>query len=152
MKKKHRIKLTLRCSQNSVDAKSFMPVFDRVSCGRHNAELKRLFAIITLILLLVIIPSCSKWSDADLARTKEHGDIVRNALQQYRDRMDSYPKDLQSLIPDYLDKIPEPTVGKKMWTYKTYQQRSDYLLSVLTRSESEPELHADPIGWTYDTK
>jgi hypothetical protein len=151
MREQHDLKL-IRCSQSSLDANSFMPVLDRINWERHDAELKRLFEIITLIVLLAIMPSCSRWSDADVERTKNHGDIVRHALQQYRNRMDSYPKDLQSLIPDYLDKIPEPTVGKKMWVYKTYQQRSDYLLSVVTRSDSEPELHADPIGWTYDTK
>ncbi len=142
----------LRCSRSSPNLKSLMPILHRINWKRYNANLEWLFEMITVMLLFAIMPGCSKWSDADVARTKDHGDIVRHALQQYRDRMNSYPSDLQSLIPDYLDKIPGPTVGKKIWAYKTYQQRSDYLLSVVTRSESEPEMHADPSGWTYDTK
>jgi len=131
---------------------SFMHVLDQGRWGRYTADFERLFAITIFIIWSATMGSCSNWSDADVAITKNHGDVVRHALQQYRDRMGSYPKDLQSLIPDYLDKIPEPTVGKKMWRYKTYQQHSDYLLSVVPRSDSEPELHADPTGWTYDTK
>jgi hypothetical protein len=88
-----------------------------------------------------------------VAETKRRGDIVRHALERYRERTGKFPTDLQSLSPEYLQAVPRPTVGAKEWKYATYQTNTDYLLSVAIRYESEPELHADPTGeWTYDTK
>jgi hypothetical protein len=112
----------------------------------------RAFRVITVVVWLCSLASCVNWSDADVAETKRRGDLVRQALEQYRSRTGTFPRELQSLVPTYIDTIPKPRVGRKVWKYETYQGDSDYLLSVAIQSQSEPELHADQIGWTYDTK
>jgi hypothetical protein len=100
-----------------------------------------------------MIVACYDWSETDVAETKRRGDIVCNALNDYRTRVGTFPNTLDLLVPKYLSAIPEPTVGKRMWKYQTYVDNSAYLLSVALRSEREPELHASEVGgWVYDTK
>ena len=104
-------------------------------------------------LLLVLFASCDNWSDAQVAETKRRGDIVCRAIEAYRARNGKVPSDLKELQPDFLREIPQPTVGKRAWTYETYQSGQSYNLSVAIRRESEPLLQTQSAeGWSYDTK
>jgi len=113
-----------------------------------------MFTRLTLApLLLVLFASCDNWSDAQVAETKRRGDIVCRAIEAYRARNGKVPSDLKKLQPDFLREIPQPTVGKRAWTYETYQSGQSYNLSVAIRRESEPLLQAQSAeGWSYDTK
>jgi len=104
-------------------------------------------------LLFLFLASCSDWSDAQVAETKRRGDIVCRAIEAYRVRNGKVPSDLKELQPDFLREIPQPTVGKRAWTYETYQSGQSYNLSVAIRRESEPLLQTQSAeGWSYDTK
>jgi len=107
-----------------------------------------------LALLLVFgLASCDNWSDTQVAETKHRGDMVCRALEAYRARTGKVPDSLQQLQPDFLPEIPQPTVGKRAWTYETYQNGRSYNLSVAIRRQSEPLLQTQsPEGWSYDTK
>lgn len=105
-------------------------------------------------LLIFLTASCNNWSDAQVEETKRRGDIVRNALQQYRDRTGAFPDELTQLIPAYLREIPQPTVGKKSWDYWIVKGGSFYRIGVAIASQSEPDLQADSdsTSWLFDTK
>jgi hypothetical protein len=103
-------------------------------------------------LLALILASCG-WSDAQVAETKRRGDIICKAIETYRARTGKVPGDLKKLQPDFLSEIPQPTVGKKIWTYATYESGHAYNLEVAIRSQSEPLLQTQSEGgWSYDTK
>jgi len=103
-------------------------------------------------LLLLVLASCG-WSDAQVAETKRRGDIICKAIEAYRTRNGKVPSDLKELQPDFLREIPQPTVGKKSWTYATYQSGRSYNLEVAIRQYSEPLLQTQSEGgWSYDTK
>src|SRR3954454_8001462 len=80
-------------------------------------------------LFLVLLTSCDNWSDTQVAETKRRGDIVCRAIEAYRTRNGKVPSDLKELQPDFLHEIPQPTVGKRAWTYETYQSGQSYNLS-----------------------
>jgi hypothetical protein len=102
--------------------------------------------------LLVIFASCG-WSDAQVAETKRRGDIICKAIEAYRARTGKVPSDLKQLQPDFLREIPQPTVGKKNWTYATYESSQAYNLEVAISRQSEPLLQTQSEGgWSYDIK
>ncbi len=113
-----------------------------------------MFTRLTLApLFLVLLASCDNWSDTQVAETKRRGDIVCRAIEAYRTRNGKVPSDLKELQPDFLREIPQPTVGKKSWTYATYQSNHSYNLEVAIRRYSEPLLQTQSEGgWSYDTK
>src|SRR5262245_45836666 len=101
---------------------------------------------------LGILASCA-WSDAQVAETKRRGDIICKAIEAYRARTGKVPGELKELQPHFLSEIPQPTVGKKTWTYATYESSQVYILQVAIRSQSEPLLQTQSEGsWSYDTK
>ena len=103
-------------------------------------------------LLLFCLASCG-WSDAQIAETKRRGDTICKAIEAYRARTGKVPSDLKQLQPEFLAEIPQPTVGKKTWTYASYQSGQTYNLEVAIGRYSEPLLQTQSEGgWSYDTK
>ena len=104
------------------------------------------------LLLLFCLASCG-WSDAQVAETKRRGDTICRAIEAYRARAGKVPGNLKELQPDFLAEIPQPTVGKKVWEYATYEDGQAYILEVAIGSQSEPLLQTQSEGrWSYDTK
>jgi hypothetical protein len=104
-------------------------------------------------LLLFLVASCDNWSDTQVVETKRRGDIVCRAIEAYRTRNGKVPSELKELQPEFLREIPQPTVGKKSWTYATYQSGHSYNLEVAIERYSEPLLQTQSEGgWSYDTK
>lgn len=114
---------------------------------------------ITLIsavgLLAFVFAGCHNWNwrESQVAETKKRGDAVRHALSEHNKKTGAFPASLDALVPQYLKEIPQPTVGQRKWNYKTYVDKTGYLLSVAVDSEREPELHATETGgWVYKQK
>jgi hypothetical protein len=106
---------------------------------------------IVVISMLILAQSCSKWTDREVERTKRAGEEVRSALDRFRAETGLYPTNLDLLIPKFLPKIPQPTVGEKRWDYKTFEEGSAYVISVEIRSFDEPLLQATSRqGWGID--
>ena len=95
--------------------------------------------------LLLILASCG-WSDAQVAETKRREDIICRAIEAHHVRTGKVPSELKQLHPDFLREIPQPTAGKKIWTYATYQSGQAYTLEVAIRSQSEPLLQTQSEG------
>jgi hypothetical protein len=109
--------------------------------------------ILILIALSCAGASCDRWTNSQVTETKRRGEIVRHALDQYRDRTGAYPSTLNLLVPAEIRAIPKPTLGERDWNYEVFGGGTSYVLSVKIRSESEPLLQAtSESGWTFDTK
>jgi hypothetical protein len=108
---------------------------------------------LAILMIGLTLGACNNWSKARVTETKQRGDVIRKALQQYHDGQGVYPNDLQVLIPKYLPKLLPPTVGNGTWTYETFAKGQAYRMSAGIRGKWEPLLQADQNpGWTYDTK
>ena len=108
------------------------------------------------LLSLFLLSACGDWSRANVEETERRGDIVAAALKNYRDRTGSYPDTLQKLVPQDLNRIPQPTVGKREWEYETWPTkdgRGYFGLKVAIRFQSKPLLQTNNEGgWSFDTK
>jgi hypothetical protein len=80
-----------------------------------------------------------KWSTAGVAETKQRGDMICHAIDAYRAKTGKYPSRLEDLQPEFLRKIPQPTVGHKQWDYMLIDKGTNYWLHVVA-SEFGPSL------------
>ena len=106
-----------------------------------------------LLLCAAALSSCGRWPPDAVAETKRRGDVVCEALARYKASSGTLPRTLSELAPGYLPSIPQPTVGRRRWIYRTYHASGDYRIAVETLWDSQPllERSADE-DWFYDTK
>jgi hypothetical protein len=106
--------------------------------------------VIALILCVTAVSGCDKfraflaaeswkWSASGVAETKRRGEIVCQAIDAYRIKTGRYPVQLTDLQPEFLQEIPQPTVGYKKWHYMLIDEGTDYWLQVVA-SEFGPGL------------
>jgi hypothetical protein len=106
--------------------------------------------ILALFLFAIAVSGCDKfqsflaaeswkWSAPQVAETENRGDIVCHAIDAYRAKTGKYPAQLGDLQPEYLQRIPKPTVGDKEWDYTLIDAGTDYWLHVVA-SEFGPSL------------
>ena len=113
----------------------------------------RLGRVMLVLWTPLVFLSCDDWSADQVQKSKEAGSMVQSALEEYRTQNGSYPTDLQTLVPAWLPKIPQPTVGQKRWKYEVFKNGASYSISVQISSSSDPLLQAtSESGWTLDTK
>ena len=106
--------------------------------------------VVALVLCVTAISGCDKfrhflskeewkWSASRVAETKRRGDVICHAIDAYRAETGKYPAELTDLQPQYLQQIPQPTVGYKKWDYMLIDNGTDYWLHVVA-SEFGPSL------------
>jgi hypothetical protein len=86
-----------------------------------------LFVFLSVVAFFVCLHCTNDWgvwyfyADTMLDRHKQIcipiGDKIVFALKAYYKDNGEYPDELEQLIPDYLDEIPELPVGTKKWQY-----------------------------------
>jgi hypothetical protein len=64
-----------------------------------------------------------------IAECQSVGRKIILALDEYRKDNGSYPNDLKSIVPKYIDTIPEHTLGTKQWRYTIDTDEDHYELS-----------------------
>jgi hypothetical protein len=90
-----------------------------------------------------------KWSASRIVETKHRGDVICHAIDAYRKKTGKYPAQLTDLQPEFLQQIPQPTVGYKKWHYDLIDSGSDYWLQVVA-SEFGPQLDkTSRENWSY---
>jgi hypothetical protein len=116
--------------------------------------------IVTLVLFVTAVSGCDKfrhflhaqswkWSASGVAETRRRGDIICAAIEAYRAKTGKYPAELRELQPEFLRKIPQPTVGDKQWDYMLIDQDTNYWLHVVA-SEFGPSLDKNAgKHWQY---
>jgi|GEM_PF-5101284 len=98
------------------------------------------------------------WPQEQVEETKRRGNLIRAALKQYYERLGSYPSQLDELVPGEISAIPQPTVGKKQWEYRTWPEggiRQFYRLTAVTgwfRGDADLWADSKHEDWWYDTK
>jgi hypothetical protein len=106
--------------------------------------------VIALVLCVTALSGCDKfraflaaeswkWSASGVVETKRRGEVVCRAIDAYRAKTGKYPAQLSDLEPQYLQQIPQPTVGYKKWNYMLIDNGTDYWLHVVA-SEFGPSL------------
>ena len=65
--------------------------------------------------------------------------MICQAIDAYRTKNGKYPVQLTDLQPEFLQEIPQPTVGYEKWHYMLIDEGSDYWLQVVA-SEFGPGL------------
>jgi type II secretory pathway pseudopilin PulG len=115
---------------------------------------KFLVVLITLAICCVLLVGLTVVSEVAGARSveksKARGEFIAHALEQFAADHGTYPKELDDLVPDYLSKIPRPTVGTRRWEYSGGEQ-SFSLLFGWGRDYLYPSyayIHDD--DWLYD--
>jgi len=105
--------------------------------------------IVIAILAVTAAVGCERWSEKRVAETKQHGDIVCQAVEAYRVKTGKYPFQLADLQPEFLREIPLPTAGAKQWGYEVIDQGTNYWLYVVG-SERGPILDRSADGtWQF---
>lgn len=76
--------------------------------------------LVKLLLLLVVLclPGCSS-GRAKIEDTKQKGNQIIRALEQFRADHGRYPKSLTDLSPRHIRELSPPTWGLKMWEYES---------------------------------
>jgi hypothetical protein len=80
--------------------------------------------IIAVILSVVAVSGCDKfrsflaaeswkWSASRVAETKHRGDVICHAIDAYHAKTGKYPAQPSDFQPEYLQQVPQPTVGQK---------------------------------------
>ena len=79
------------------------------------------------------------------------------ALEYYFKDNGTYPIQLDELVPKYIVKIENPTVGNFTWIYENYKQTTEiengYTLMVHGKyKDSSPVMWRDTLEWYVDTR
>ena len=79
------------------------------------------------------------------------GNIIVRALKKYEQNEGTYPSNLQSLVPKYIERIPKPNWGVNYWDYTITKEGNGFALSVRV-SEDNYICHIYEDGsWWYDS-
>ena|GEM_PF-4681004 len=104
-------------------------VFIRAEYTRQQYQQKyamknRKFFIILLLCIVLAVITWSGWL-VNMKQTKRNGDLIADALKKYRVQNNALPTNLESLVPQYLNKIPRverkiPFLTPKNFNYSVY--------------------------------
>lgn len=86
---------------------------------------KSLFLL--LLPVALCIAGCSSGQER-IDETKQKGNQIIRALEQFRTDRGQYPKSLADLSPKYIQELPLPTWGLKAWQYES--DGSEFTLTV----------------------
>ena len=70
------------------------------------------------LLVTLCIAGCSN-GQGRIDETKQKGNQIIRALEQFRIDRGQYPKSLADLSPKYIRELPPPTWGLKTWQYES---------------------------------
>ena len=120
---------------------------------------QKVFAISALVvlsglfLLSAAVYLLGGWDSDDVQQTLAAGNQIAESLERYREDNGMYPEALKSLVPNYLNGLPLPSVGNMKWDYVA--DKDGYYLGVNGKNrERDPVLYrTDNDGdWYMDTK
>lgn len=78
-----------------------------------------LMLLLAASLIFAVVSGCgSHWSEADLQATKRSGDVIANALSDYKADRGRFPDKLEDLVPSFLPNFPDAPTGGGKWQYR----------------------------------
>lgn len=108
----------------------------------------------TLVLAAAcVFMGCDRSSPKAVQSSVARGDAIVRALEEYRDKHQSYPAQLDDLVPDFIVRIDPPIIGNGRWIYQnidagrefSIESDCDLLETSISRSSSWDQ-------WLIDTK
>jgi hypothetical protein len=66
------------------------------------------------------LPVWAHSDQATLEESKEVGAVIVQALQAHRADTGTYPAELEALVPEYLQRVEQPTWGLERWRYRRF--------------------------------
>ncbi len=84
---------------------------------------------LALLVLVIIGPRKSNWTDENIAVSKSRGNVIIRALKRYRKANGVYPASLDDLVPKYAPLIEPPIAGFGKWEYRTRDGRTVFDLA-----------------------
>lgn len=78
------------------------------------------------------------WQAADVRSTIAKGEQIRSALEAHYADHGVYPDALTALMPTYLQTLPTPDTGYKIWMYQVSQSRAGYELGFAANESRYP--------------
>jgi type II secretory pathway pseudopilin PulG len=79
--------------------------------------------IVVVTLALLAGAGVYVWAHSDqatLEESKEVGAVIVQALQAHRADTGTYPAELEALVPEYLQRVEQPTWGLERWRYRRF--------------------------------
>jgi type II secretory pathway pseudopilin PulG len=79
--------------------------------------------IVVVTLALLAGAGVYVWAHSDqstLEESKEVGALLVQALQAHRADTGTYPAELEALVPEYLQRVEQPTWGLERWRYRRF--------------------------------
>jgi hypothetical protein len=79
--------------------------------------------IVVVTLALLAGAGVYVWAHSDqptLEESKEVGAVIVQALQAHRADTGTYPAELDALVPEYLQRVEQPTWGLARWRYRRF--------------------------------
>ena len=75
--------------------------------------------MLTLIALMLYVFWPTTWTPDRIARSKEIGNRIIDAIERFHSDHGQCPESLTQLVPDYIDKIEMPVAGSGRWDYRS---------------------------------
>jgi len=98
---------------------------------------------------------CSRrWTDNKVRESQRRGDRIAEALLKYKEKNNVFPPSLDSLVPTYIESIPNPVAGNKEWRYETLEGGQRAWLVFEGNRREQPSCWYDFRSgeWYLDTK
>ncbi len=89
---------------------------------------RKLYQAMIGLLLLCLLSSCGTREKQEI--TIERGDCIIAAIKSHYVANNKYPQSLDQLVPNYIERIDEPLVGRRKWVYALYEDRDLFNLGV----------------------
>lgn len=92
------------------------------------------------------------WTNQSVASSIQYGNTVVSAINSYYDANGTYPQKLELLLPQYLQAIPLPTAGTRMWKYTIAPDQQSYTLQFSMNKDLYPSVYwnSKMRTWVHD--
>lgn len=89
---------------------------------------------------IIVLPSIS--DEFRKNQALEDGKRIVAAMQDYRNTYGRYPNELSELEPKWIECIPVPNWGTRVWAYEVYEDGQDAFLAV-SKDGGYPSIYYD---------
>lgn len=109
------------------------------SRGIMMKAVRRIILLVIVIGIVLVIPLLFVWIFESITGTpwawerrsiytKELGNSIIGNLKAYHKLYSKYPVSLDDLVPEFMNSIPQPTLGTRKWKYEPYPDDDSFML------------------------
>ena len=106
----------------------------------------RPFSIVLFVLFFWGLIGCSKPNDPEFYKESiNRGNILITAIEKYKDKNKTYPKNLKILAPKYIKNVPTSNINNMKFIYHIDPNTEDYSLAIIIEPSGLMVLSAKAI-------